>query len=225
MYRVTFLPQDVLQHRAEVARFCSGGFLPVPAGHPSGRCKLCGHADRVRIELQLAADASMNVIARKYGISRHVLARHWANHVTEARRAALVLGPVKQITLAAQVSEEAESVIDHYRAVRAGLYKLYDAALEAGDRNGGALVAGRLLRCLDAMARLTGQLACSPLIQNNTVNFYLLPEFASFQADLIRVLSRFPEASEAVLAEFERLETEPARLLEHRPDVEPAAAA
>jgi transposase-like protein len=165
----------------------------------------------VRIELQLVAGgASLNALSRKYGISRHVLSRHWSNHVSGARRAALVLGPVKQITLAAQVSEEAESVIDHYRAVRAGLYRLYDAALEAGDRNGGALVAGRLLTCLDSMARLTGQLATSPLIQNNVQNnFYLLPEFASFQADLIRALSKFPEARAAVLAEFERLEAPP----------------
>jgi len=123
------------------------------------------------------------------------------------------------MTLAAQVSEEAESVIDHFRAVRAGLYSLYDAAVTAGDRNGGALVAGRLLRCLDSMARLTGELATSPLIQNNTqVNFYLSPEFASFQADLIRALSRFPEARAAVLAEFERLEAAappPRPALEH----------
>jgi hypothetical protein len=169
--------------------------------------------ERVPIELQLAAGVSMNVLARKYGASRHVLARHWRSHVSDARRAALALGPVKQITLAAQVSEEAESVIDHYRAVRAGLYRLYDAALEAGDRNGGALVAGRLLSCLDSMARLTGELATSPLIQNNMqVNFYLLPEFAHFQADLIRVLSRFPEARAAVIREFERLE---APALEH----------
>jgi hypothetical protein len=183
--------------------------MPVPAGHPSGKCTLCSHTDRVRIELQLAAGgASLNALARKYGISRHVLSRHLANHVSEARRAALILGPVQRMSLAARVSEEAESVIDHYRAVRAGLYALYNAALEAGDRNGGALVAGRLLTCLDSMARLTGQLATSPLIQNNTqVNFYLQPEFASFEADLIRALSRFPEARAAVLAEFERLET------------------
>ena len=126
---------------------------------------------------------------------------------------------MKQFSPAAQVSEEAESVIDHFRAVRAGLYRLYDAALEAGDRNGGALVAGRLLTCLDSMARLTGQLASSPLIQNNVQNnFYLLPEFAAFEADLIRVLSRFPDARAAVLQEFERLETTPVQrpALEHQ---------
>jgi transposase-like protein len=200
--------------------------MPVPAGAPSGKCTLCGHAERVRVELQLAAGgASLNAIARKYGISRHALGRHWARHVSEARRAALVLGPVKQISLAAQVSEEASSVIDHYRAVRAGLYKLYDAALEAGDRNGGALVAGRLLTCLNAMAQLTGQIANSPLMvqhNHNSVHFHLSPEFARFQGDLIRALSRFPQAMEAVIAEFERLErasvpTE-SRVIEHQPD-------
>jgi hypothetical protein len=50
-------------------------------------------------------------------------------------------------------------------------------------------------------------LAQSPLVQNNTINnFFLEPAFASFQADLIRVLSRFPEARASVLQEFERLE-------------------
>ena len=201
--------------------------MPVPAGLSSGKCTLCGHPERVRAELLLAGGASLNAVSRKFGISRHVLGRHWDNHVGEARRAALILGPVKQFSLAAQVSEEAESVVDHYRAVRAGLYRLYDAALEAGDRNGGALVAGRLLTCLDAMGRLTGQLADSPLIQHNVQNnFYLLPEFASFQADLIRALSRFPDARAAVLAEFERLDAvaPPAELpaLEHH--VEAATA-
>lgn len=173
-----------------------------------GKCIPCKHADLVRIEMQLAAGASMNAIGRKYGISRHALGRHWENHVTDARRAALTFGPVNAIALASQVSEEAESVIDHYRAVRAGLYKLYDAAVEAGDRNGGSLVAGRLLTCLDAMGRLTGQLASSPLIQNTQVNnFYLAPEFAAFMADLIRVLSPFADARAAVLRVFERLET------------------
>jgi hypothetical protein len=203
---MTHTTQDCRQRRAAFARISADRSMPIPAGCPSGRCKLCGHVERVRIELQLAVGgASMNALARQYGVSRHALARHWAHHVSETRRSALVLGPVKQISLAAQLSEEAESVIDHYRAVRAGLYKLYDAAIDAGDRNGGALVAGRLLTCLDSMARHMAPYA--PLIQNNTqVNFYLEPEFASWQADLIRVLQRFPDALEAAITEFEKLE-------------------
>jgi hypothetical protein len=205
--------------------------LPVSIhrGRPRGHCTICQSVERTRAELLLAGGASFAAVARKYELSSDALARHWRNHVSEARRAVLILGPVKQISLAAQVSEEAESVIDHFRAVRAGLYKLYDAACEAGDRNGGALLAGRLLTCLDAMARLTGQLATSPLVQHNTVNFYASPEFASFQADLVRVLCRFPDAREAVLAEFERLDAAPHHrhppALEHHRVDETAAAA
>lgn len=195
--------------------------------NPSSLCKLCAHPERVRIELLLAGGAHHRALARKYGLTHHAIGRHWRGHVSDERRAALMLGPVERMTLAAQVSEEAESVIDHFRAVRAGLYSLYDAAVTAGDCHGGAMVAGRLLRCLDSMARLTGELATSPLIQNNTqINFYASPEFASFQADLIRALSRFPDARQAVLHEFERLESAPAlpALEHHHPHVEAAAA-
>jgi hypothetical protein len=95
------------------------------------------------------------------------------------------------------------------------LFQSYDVALTAGDRLSVASIAGRLHENLNAMARLTGQLANSPLVQiNNQTNNILVndPAFASFQADLIRVLSRFPDARDAVLAEFERLEAAPAPL-------------
>lgn len=197
-------------------------------GNPRVRCSICLHADRTRAELLLAGGAAVTSIARRFEMSRDALNRHWRAHVDADRRSVLSMGPVKKITLAAHISEEAESVIDHYRAVRAGLYRFFDAALEAGDRNGGALVAGRLLSCLDSMGRLTGQLATSPLVQNTTVNFYMLPEFSRFQADLIRVLSRFPEAREAVITEFERLESAPSPAslpaLEHRADGVAASA-
>ena len=196
--------------------------MPAHRGHPGG-CTVCAHAERTRIELLIVGGASQTAVSRKYSLSKDSVHRHMKNHISEERRAVLILGPTQRMALAAQISEESGSVFDHYRAVRAGLYRLYDAAVTAGDRQGGALVAGRLLTCLDAMGRLTGQLAQSPLIQNNTqVNFYLSPEFAGFQADLVRALSRFPDAREAVIAEFERLEAAPVEqsppALEHHAD-------
>jgi len=105
--------------------------------------------------------------------------------------------------MAARLSEESESVLDHLKSVRAGLYALYDAAVTAGDRTGGALLAGRLHENLGKMAQLTGQLAQSPLVQINQQNV-----FTQFQQQLIGVLRRYPEARNAVVAEFERLERE-----------------
>jgi hypothetical protein len=190
----------------------------------NGRCLTCRHPERARIELLLAGGASKHAVGQKYGLHHLTLHRHWHNHMSDERKAALVMGPTERMALAAQVGEEAASVIDHYRATRAGLYQLYNAAIEAGDRTGGAMVAGRLTEVNNAIAKITGELSNSPLIQNNTVNFYGSPEFVTFQQDLVRVLNRFPDAREAVLAEFERLEAETVPALEHRPDAVVAVA-
>jgi hypothetical protein len=140
-------------------------------------------------------------------MSADALARHWHRHVSGERRAALLMGPVQVQALAAKVAEEAQSVLEHHQVNRAGLYQMYAAALEAGDRQTGALISGRLREVNDSIGRITGELAHSPLIQQNTVNVFVHdPAFATFRDDLIRVLSRFPEAYEAVLAAFERLE-------------------
>ena len=195
--------------------------MPAHRGEPNGRCTVCSHVEHQRINLQLAGGAKQRPLARKYGLSHHAIGRHWAGHVSDERKAALILGPVQRQALAAQVSEESSSVMDHFRAVRAGLYSLYSAALEARDAHGGALLAGRLHENLNAMARLTGQLASSPLVQinnNQTTNFFIHdPAFAAFQGRLIAALRPFPEARGAIIAEFERIEPLP-QLIHEQPE-------
>lgn len=167
------------------------------------------HLERSRIELLMAGGASHRSVGAKFGLSHYALGRHWANHVNAERKASLVMGPVTKAALAARLSEESHSVLDHLKSVRAGLYALYDAAVTAGDRTGGALLAGRLHENLGKMALLTGQLAQSPLVQINQQNVLINdPGFAQFQQQLIAVLRRFPDARNAVVAEFERLERE-----------------
>ena len=176
-------------------------------GH-KGPCKICAHAERVKIELLVVGGASQTAVAKKYGVSKDSVHRHYHAHISDTRRVSLTIGPVARQALASRVAEESESVLDHFKAIRSGLYDLFSAAHEAGDRVTGAMLSGRLHENLNSMARLTGQLASSPLIQNNQINFFLNdPAFAQFQADLIRVLSKFPAAREAIVAEFERLET------------------
>jgi hypothetical protein len=175
----------------------------------NGRCKICQFSERPRLEMLLAGGASMNAVGKKFGFNRENVRRHW-NHVDQERKLALTFGPVQRAHLESHLAEEATSVVDHYKAVRAGLYALYDAAVMAGDRTGGALVAGRLLSCLDAMARLAGEWVQSPLVVNNTQNVFLNdPGFAAFQSQLVRALRPFPDARAAVIKEFDKLEAEP----------------
>ena len=194
-------------------------------GRPTGRCTVCGHPERTRIELLLAGGAGQKSVGDKFGLSKDSIHRHWHSHCSDERKAALLLGPVQVQALAAKVAEESESVIDHHKATRAGLYQFYATALEAGDKTSGAMLAGRLTEVNNAIARITGELAHSPLVQRNTVNVFMsTPEFAEFQGRLIAALNRFPDAREAVIAEFDRLEAEqaaqPLPALEHESDDE-----
>lgn len=182
---------------------------------PNGKCGVCIHVERARIELMISGGASHPAIGRKFKLTKDTVYRHWHHHVTEERRAALALGPVSRLALASRVSEESESVLDHFKAARAGLWQVYDSAVTAGDAHGTALLAGRIHENLNSIAKITGVLASSPLVQINntqqTTNNVLLadPAFASFQARLISVLRAYPEARDAVIREFSRLEAQP----------------
>ena len=193
--------------------------MPAPRGRPPGHCQVCRHEERARAELWLAGGVSFSAVARHLGMKHSDgVARHWRNHVSDERKATLALGPVQSAALAARVAEESESVLDQHRAVRAGLWQAYAVAVEAGDALNVASLAARLTDSINATARITGEIASSPLVQNNTqINITSTPEFARFQADLIRALARYPDAARAVAAEFARMDGAPARpALEHR---------
>jgi hypothetical protein len=82
-------------------------------------------------------------------------------------------------------------------------------------------LSGRLTDSINATGRLTGELASSHLVQQNVqINLIANPEFERFRSNLLRVLSRFPDAARAVIEEFQRLDAPSApasHLLEHAP--------
>jgi hypothetical protein len=129
MYPVIRALHHHCQRRVGLGRSYFEDQLPAHRGQ-NGRCTVCTHIERVRIELMLAGGAGHRAIGRKYGLTHYAVGRHWSGHVTEERKAALVLGPVQRQALAARVAEESESVLDHHKATRCGLYARYDAAIE-----------------------------------------------------------------------------------------------
>ena len=98
----------------------------------------------MRIERLLAAGASIKGAAQKFAIDYHALPRHWINHVSADARAAYIAGAgVAKDQLEEVVADESLALTDHYRIVRAGLYKGFGAASEIGDYNALALIALR----------------------------------------------------------------------------------
>jgi hypothetical protein len=193
---------------------------------PSAQCRVCKHPERPRIELLVAGGASHRSVGAKFGLSHYSIGRHW-KHTPEERKVALAIGPVGEAALAARVSEESASVLDNLRAVRAGLWHLFDMAVTAGDRSGGSLLAGRLNENLNSVARLTGQIMQSPMIQNTTINLGLREneQFERLKLEIVRILSNHPAALADVIREFERVEQSSLPALEHHVEREAAETA
>src|SRR5260370_31990109 len=89
--------------------------------------------------------------------------------------------------------------VDHYRVVRAALYKGFGAASEVGDSNALALLAGRLHENFRDCGRLTGELQHSPLlnVQNNVL---VNPDYSKAIARIVSAVAPYPEAREAGVA-------------------------
>src|SRR5215468_8524510 len=169
-------------------------------GSRTGRCQGCNHVERVRIERLLAAGGSIKGTARKFAIDHHALRRHWINHVSTEARAAYIAGAgATKDQLEAIVADESLALMDHYRIVRAGLYKGFGAASELGDPSPLALLAGRLHENFRDCGRLTGELQHGPLlnIQNNVL---VNPDYTRAIARIVSAVAPYPEAREAVIA-------------------------
>jgi hypothetical protein len=175
-------------------------------GPPSGRCQGCNHPERVRIERFLATGAAIKGAARKFAIDYHALRRHWTNHVSAEARASYAAGAgATRDQLEQFVADESLGLIDHYRIVRGALYKGFTAAVELGDGNFLALLAGRLHENFRDCGRLTGELQRGPLlnIQNNVL---VNPDYTRAIARIVSAVAPYPEARDAVITALRDLD-------------------
>jgi hypothetical protein len=179
--------------------------MPTPKDEPNGRCTICGHPERPRAELLLAGGAGLRAVARKLLLPYHSLRRHWVGHVSPERRSQLICGPLKPQELAQRAAEEGLSLLDYLRIVRNGLMARFLAASEADDRQGAALVSGRLIQCLSLTAQLTGEISRTTANVTNNVAILTSPLMSDLQSMLIRTLAPHPQARAAVLKGLEDL--------------------
>lgn len=174
-------------------------------GEPNQKCTICAHAQRYQIELALVSGVSCRAVAKKYTVSRDAAWRHLRNHVPPERRAELVAGPLKPHELAERAADEGMSLLEYVAMVRNSLMARFLAASEADDRQGTALIAGRLLDCLRLTAQLSGELSKAGATITTNIAIMNSPLVADLQTMLIRTLQPFPEARAAVLAGLEEL--------------------
>jgi hypothetical protein len=173
---------------------------------PNGRCAICQHPERVRIELLSVGGASARAVAKQFRASSHSIYRHMLNHVSAGRRAQLIAGSsLKPRELAEKAAAEGMALIDYLSLMRSVLLQQFLAATEASDRNGAATVAGRLLECLRMQATLTGEISRAGAVVNNNMLILQSPVMADLQQMLIARLRPYPEAAKAVIEGLQEL--------------------
>jgi hypothetical protein len=181
-------------------------------------CKVCEHLECARIELACASGKSERKVAAEFGLRRDSVRRHWQNHVSGARKAELIGGPVVIAKLAERAAEEDRSLLDYLSILRSELLHLFLAAKDRGLTFDAASIAQRLLNVLEAIGRLNGQLRQAGITVNvaNSVNSWPTvvlndPQIIKMQSAIIRALSPFPEARAAVVAALRDLDAQTPR--------------
>jgi hypothetical protein len=151
-------------------------------------------------------------LAAQFGCHRDAIWRHFRKHVSDERKSELLAGPAKVDGLINQAADESRSLLDYFRVARSVLFSQFLAAAEAGDRNGVASIASKLLDSLKEVGKLTGELrALSGIsITNNTVNFIGSPEFGALSEGLLSLARRHPEAKADIISLLRHLDDGPA---------------
>jgi hypothetical protein len=176
----------------------------------SNRCQVCRHEHRWRIELLRAAGASLDSLAAKFGVERDAIWRHWTNHVSDEARASYLIGPADMEKLAEKAAETGDSVLDYLKICRGALLAQLASMQVAGDSRNVAYVTGQLVRTLETIARISGELGALATTYNITTNNVAVlsehPAFAKLQATLLRALGPHPGARADVVAALRQLD-------------------
>jgi hypothetical protein len=182
--------------------------LPKKKGPP---CSICRHEHRSLIEATRVAGASLDSISSKYGVSRDAVHRHMKHVPEDVRLQYIADTPIKE--LAQRAATEGVGLLDYFAIVRSILLQQFQLAASVNDKNGTAVLAGRLTEVLREIGKVTGEIMKSPAVQNinTTVNFVNSPIFLDLQQMLVRRLAGHPDAMAAVIEGLRELEAKSSR--------------
>jgi hypothetical protein len=186
-----------------------------------GRCAVCKHPDRAKIEGLRAGGASLRALAERFGLTgKDAVHYHFKHCVSPERRASLMIGPAQWESLSNQAAQESRSLLERMNVATSILFKRFVACAEAGADFPLIGIAGKLQRLFKDYATLTGQLreiSTSINITQNTVNLIASPQFVALQSGLIAIAREHPEAKPAIitlLRSLDRPESAHAPMLE-----------
>jgi len=178
-----------------------------------GRCKVCDHPERVRIEDMRASGVTFAALEAKFGVPRATLHSHWHRHVGADRKLTFLVGATTIEQARERAAEEGGSVLSYLAITRSVLVGQLMAQAEANSASGVATIAGRLLDVLTALGKLSGEIqatAAPSTVINNTIGISAAPAFPDLMQGLLHISRAHPEARADIIALVDRLNGSPA---------------
>lgn len=159
----------------------------------SPRCTVCCHAELPTINHLLACGAELAATARRFGLGRESVRRHFNDHVSKALIEALKMGPYgSREQLAEMCAAEGVSVVEGLRALYASHHAAMVANREVGAWPTYLAVAREQRATLNDIGRITGELM--PHVGSLTVNFNSITYLTEVAEDLAAEAADHPEA-------------------------------
>jgi transposase-like protein len=154
-------------------------------------CTVCAHAQREAIDAALVAGASYRDVAGQYGLSKSAVERHKTEHIP---------GALTQAHGAEEMAS-ADTLLQKIASLEADAKRIGKAAEAAEDFRSAIAAVRELIRIVELLARLEGQLREQP-----TINVLVMPEWLTLRSAIYGALQPFPEARVAVAGALQRID-------------------
>jgi hypothetical protein len=187
------------------------------AGVPTGRCTVCAHLDRGRIDYLAAMGNPLSPLAAQFGLSADAMERHCRNHIAEDFKRRIRTGPLQsEETLRKLAAEEGVSVLQHLQGLRGLLTSRLMVAYAAGADGTIATMVRELRQTAELMAKLSKEL----LPATSEMNFYSVQINAvdNFERDMLEFARSNPGAVPYFVAFFKSRVSQP-RLVDVSPEL------
>jgi hypothetical protein len=175
-----------------------------------GRCQVCKHPERIRIEALHIGGVTLDALEAEFGLQRDAIHRHCKNHVSRIAKVNYLAGPVQIATLAQAAAREGKSILEYLSIIRSILMAQLVKQAEKGNSLTAGRVSGYLTTVLQTLGKITGEisgLASATLtINNNSVHVLNSQPFVELQAGLLEVCQKHPDARADIVDLFRRLD-------------------
>jgi hypothetical protein len=138
-----------------------------------GRCQVCKHPERIRIEALHVGGVTLDALAAEFGCQRDAIHRHCKFHVSKIAKINYLAGPTQIATLAQAAARENKSILEYLSVIRSILMAQLVKQAEKGNALTAGRISGYLTTVLQTLGKITGEisgLASATLTINNSVH-------------------------------------------------------